>query len=261
VRPLSEHDIRIGEPLSFAVYDREGTLLLEAGHVVRSEQQCESLVKRGFVKDSEALRRSSGESLRISAVNTPVSRTWPLKVSAGLQRVRDELRPLLAGLLRPEPSDLGKRIRVLAGVLAEYVERDADAAMAAMQLSALNDGTSARPVHAAILLQLIGRAMSLPAAELETLTCAGLSFDCALTPLSRVLNNQRGELTPEQRRAVHAHTALGVEALLRAGVEDPLWIEAVAHHHERLDGSGYPQGLKGDEIPLHARLLALSDTY
>lgn len=262
MRQLSEHDIRIGQTLSFPVYDRDGKLLLEAGHVVRSEQQCESLVARGFVRESEQARAVRGaDSVRISAINPSQPRTWPIKVGPGLMRLRDELRPMLPELLLPQPSALGARLRELAGHLVEYIERDADAALAHMQLSALDDGPAARPVHAAILVHLVGRGIALPSSELESLVCAALSFDCALAPLSRILNNQRGELTPDQRRAVRAHPQQSVEALQRAGVDDTVWISAVAHHHERLDGSGYPQGLCGDDIPIGARLLALADTY
>lgn len=262
MRQLSEHDIRIGQPLSAAVYDRDGKLLLEAGYVVRSEQQCESLVARGFVRESDPARGGrNSEPLKISAVNPSQPRTWPVKVGPGLLRLRDELRPLLPELLQPQSNTLGARLRELGEHLAEYIERDADAALAYMQLSALDDGQAARPVHAAILVHLVGRGIALPESEIKSLVCAGLSFDCALAPLSRVLNNQRGELTPEQRRAVRLHPEQSVEALTRAGVVDPVWLEAVAHHHERLDGSGYPKGLRGDDIPLGARLLALADTY
>jgi hypothetical protein len=262
VRQLSEHDIRIGQALSFPVYDRDGKLLLEAGYVVRSEQQCESLIARGFVREGEQARGGRGnESLRISAVNPTPSRTWPIKVGAGLMRLREELRSLLPELLLPQPSASGGRLRELAGHLGEYIERDADSALAHMQLSAMDDGPAARPLHAAILVHLVGRGIALPSGELESLVCAALSFDCALAPLSRVLNNQRSELTPDQKRAVRLHPRESLEALQRAGVDDPIWLSAVAHHHERLDGSGYPQGLTGDDIPQGARLLALADTY
>ncbi len=70
-----------------------------------------------------------------------------------------------------------------------------------------------------------------------------------------------GELTDERRRLFETHVAKGVEALERFAPAEAWLIDAVRCHHERLDGTGYPKGLKGSEIPKLARLLAVCDVY
>src|SRR5690606_21179894 len=90
---------------------------------------------------------------------------------------------------------------------------------------------------------------------------AARTFDVALAPMSAALNRQESALTPDQRAIVDAHAQLGVELLQVAGMDDPVWLEAIANHHERLDGSGYPRGLQGNEICRGARLLAIVDIY
>ncbi|MDX2176517.1 MAG: response regulator [Candidatus Sumerlaeia bacterium] len=76
-----------------------------------------------------------------------------------------------------------------------------------------------------------------------------------------------GALTPEEREVMMEHTTIGHEALLqireKVGTQTflDLGIEIAGHHHERWDGSGYPKGLKGHEIPLSARITALADVY
>jgi len=79
--------------------------------------------------------------------------------------------------------------------------------------------------------------------------------------MASALNRQESALTADQRAIVDAHAQFGVELLQVAGVDDPVWLEAIAKHHERLDGSGYPRGLSGNAICRGARLLAIVDIY
>src|SRR2546423_1778611 len=69
------------------------------------------------------------------------------------------------------------------------------------------------------------------------------------------------KLTPEERRAVMTHPQRGAEVLDPLSGFYPELGKAVAAHHERWDGSGYPRGLKGRRIPLHARIVAVADTF
>jgi hypothetical protein len=68
-----------------------------------------------------------------------------------------------------------------------------------------------------------------------------------------------GRLTDEEFHVIQRHAADGAEMV--KALEDPELAGSVRHHHERLDGSGYPDGLKGDEIPLGARIIAVADTF
>lgn len=268
MRPLSRHELQVGSPLPQAVYDRAGKLLLESGHVLRSEQQCESLAARGYVRESESSRRNNGatsagvsNSIAISGLSSSGPRAWPNRIGPGILRMRDELRSLLPQLLQAEPGNAGQRLCELCDPLLRFLQLDADAALAHLQLSARDDGYTARPIHAALLTGLMAKTLALDECEQRSLVGAALSFDCALAPLARVLNDQRSALTPAQRELISTHPERSAQALEAAGIEDPLWLTAVREHHERLDGSGYPHGASGDAITQGARLLALVDTY
>ena len=67
-----------------------------------------------------------------------------------------------------------------------------------------------------------------------------------------------GRLTPEEHAVMQRHSALGYRIMLAAGIpeREALW---VLHHHEHVDGSGYPHGLRGDEIPLASRIMLVAD--
>jgi putative two-component system response regulator len=69
---------------------------------------------------------------------------------------------------------------------------------------------------------------------------------------------KKGPLSPEEREIMKTHVTMG-ERLMRGMNVDPMVREIILHHHERWDGSGYPDGLKGEEIPLSARIVAIAD--
>ncbi len=248
MRPLSEYEISVGQVLHARVYDRSGKLLLESGHVVSSETSRAALIARGFVMDDSRLTRSGSaaevrpvESTAVAVKKPSASTPWPDKPAAGLARVREELAVLTRSLGRPDEElgpALGEQIKGLAERLVRYVNQDPDCALAVMQLSSREDGPASRPVHAAILTELLARKLDLDEAESRSLVGAALTF-----------------------RAIQDHPICAVQSLQALGIDDPVWIDAVAQHHERMDGSGYPMGLRGEAISRGARIIALVDIY
>src|SRR5208283_3267169 len=92
--------------------------------------------------------------------------------------------------------------------------------------------------------------------------------DIGMVALPDHLLQEQGRLTPQDRIFMQAHTTLGAEALQEAAQRYGnqlgflrMAIEIARHHHERFDGTGYPDGLAGNAIPLSARLVALADVY
>lgn len=107
---------------------------------------------------------------------------------------------------------------------------------------------------------LIGQAIGLPKMRLRSLTQGAMLHDIGKLYISAAVLRKPDKLTPEEFEHVKQHPALGYQLLARLRGS---WREAlvIRHHHEWYNGSGYPDGLKGDEIPLEARIVAVADTY
>jgi hypothetical protein len=88
-----------------------------------------------------------------------------------------------------------------------------------------------------------------------------LLIDCGMTAVSVATLGRTGGLPAEERRFVDAHAQVGAEMILRCFPEIAPLAAAVSAHHERIDGTGYPSGLRGTTIPALARLLAVADVY
>ncbi|GJD84738.1 HD-GYP domain-containing protein [Methylobacterium haplocladii] len=103
--------------------------------------------------------------------------------------------------------------------------------------------------------------LGLSSSERATMIRAGLIHDVgkALIPLSVL--NKPGKLNSSEMATMRDHAALGHEILVAAGSADPIMLAVARHHHEMLDGSGYPDGLRGDQIGDTVRLLTICDIY
>lgn len=106
----------------------------------------------------------------------------------------------------------------------------------------------------------IAKRMGLSDEDQELVHLCGLVHDIGKIGLPPGLLEKTGPLTLDERRQMQEHSAIGERIL--ANVEDYAEIAAVVrHHHERVDGQGYPDELHGDEIPLLSRILAVADAY
>lgn len=231
---LSMDQLRVGVPLPWDVHDGAGQLLLRRGYVIERDSQLESLVARGMYVAAEALKPAKPVTTAPAEQRFDPFWLW--------QDVTNKLaRVLRAGLEEPE---FPARVRKLAEAVQTLVERNPDAALAALVLLEKNPYAVVHSLHVAVVCEILGRPLKWdPQRRLSTL-CAALTMNVAMVDLQTVVVSQRTPLTPEQDAAIKAHPAEGVARLKAAGVTDELWLKAVLEHHESPDGKGYPAGIR-----------------
>lgn len=105
----------------------------------------------------------------------------------------------------------------------------------------------------------------LPYAERDLIVKASALHDIGKISIPEEVLNKPGKLTDEEFEAMKQHTVIGYQMLSDLGFQDEPLVkvsrEITRWHHERYDGRGYPDGLKGDEIPLSAQIVSLADVY
>lgn len=110
------------------------------------------------------------------------------------------------------------------------------------------------------LARMIAENLGLNPNDVHAAEEAGLLHDIGKIKIDGVILSKPGKLSASEFEEVKRHTVLGRLFLKPIGFMGSI-LEAIEHHHERYDGAGYPHGLKGDKIPLLARILAVAEAY
>ena len=108
--------------------------------------------------------------------------------------------------------------------------------------------------------EAIAREMGFSENEVDKVKTAAVLHDIGKIMISTEILNKPGRLTQDEYEIIKKHPETGYQILKSVDEYAPFALD-VLYHHERIDGKGYPEGLKGDEIPLVARIIAVADTY
>jgi len=107
---------------------------------------------------------------------------------------------------------------------------------------------------------MIAREIGMRAGRVEAIRYAGMLHDVGKLGVPTTVLQKTGKLTEEEFAAIQLHPMRGLEIIREIGFLDEA-VAGIMHHHERIDGRGYPMGLAGDEIPEFARVLAVADAF
>lgn len=127
-------------------------------------------------------------------------------------------------------------------------------------LEARDPATTAHAARVRRWCMLLADAIGLDAPRRRQLSLAARFHDIGKVGMPAAIVYKPGPLTSAEQAVIREHPVLG-ERLLRPHLQCPTTLAAIRHHHERLDGRGYPDGLRGERVPLLARLLAIADCF
>lgn len=145
--------------------------------------------------------------------------------------------------------------------MIESIVRNPDAFVWLTRLKEADAYTYSHAIDSSILSIAFGRHLGLSKQELQDMAIGGMLFDIGKMKISSKILGKKGRLTKDEFGEIKKHVEYSVEIMSSTkGVSDHV-VEIARHHHERHDGSGYPRGLQGDQIPVFSRMLAIVDCY
>ena len=152
-------------------------------------------------------------------------------------------------------------VAVLVDEISGSVARNPGALLSIVRLKTKDDYTYLHSVAVCALMIALGRQMGLEDAILRSIGGAGLLHDVGKMAIPDVVLNKPGRLTDGEFDLIKTHPERGWEILHASEISDATVLDVCRHHHERVDGAGYPDRISGEALTLFARMGAVCDVY
>jgi putative nucleotidyltransferase with HDIG domain len=143
----------------------------------------------------------------------------------------------------------------------ESINRHPDALLSLVRLKTADEYTYMHSVAVCALMVSLGRQLGLNDEQCREAGMAGMLHDLGKAAMPQDVLNKPGKLTPEEFDIIKQHAMRGYEMLVAGANVSEGVLDVCRHHHERWDGTGYPDGLAGEQISMLARMGAVCDVY
>jgi HD-GYP domain-containing protein (c-di-GMP phosphodiesterase class II) len=240
------------------------------GFYVLSEEQIaelKALCKHVFV-DTERERWTPGERKKAAADYGAIEYTRPKAVQAELTQARNvivsseaAIRDSLESVRRDAKLDAGK-LSAASQDIAATMERNPDAVLLLNRLREKSEHELRRAMDSSITMVAFGRFLQLSKDRLEMLGLAGMLLDVGKARLPDEVLNKPGMLSPDEYLVMKGHVQHSLDLVRELNGSIPEEVhEIILQHHERQDGTGYPHGLKGEEISMYGSIASIADSF
>lgn len=261
----------IGTPFMFQGF------LIESHEQIRQLRDCcryvfvDDLQSRQDKEVQDVLRSAIGpiRSGRIVKALTVEFEEWQ-----GAARLRSTLERLNKTVERTrsrvetlfEDVRLGKSVQAndTRGAIRDLVEsasRNPQTAQWMTILQSENQQIAQHSMNVSVLAATFARFLGWPETLLNVVSEGGMLHDAGMSRVPQWILEKKAPLNKREFDLVKMHSDYAARLLHSSGAYDPRVIEIIRHHHERIDGSGYPSQLRGNEIPLHVQLVSIVDVY
>lgn len=154
-----------------------------------------------------------------------------------------------------------RRMDTVVKHLVDSLSGDRAALVNINDLKSYDEYTYHHSLSVAVLAIAIGHYLGYSSQELNRVGMCAIMHDIGKTAVPLSILNKPARLSEEEFRTIMMHSAAGYDYLMQTEIQDEEVLRGVLHHHEKMDGTGYPANLKGEEIPFWSRIISVADVY
>ncbi|MDD2781826.1 HD-GYP domain-containing protein [Sulfuricurvum sp.] len=161
----------------------------------------------------------------------------------------------------PEELENVPKSKKVVNTFVNTIFSDAHAIESLIKITAYDYYTHTHSINVCVYALSLGSYLRLKADVLEELGMSALLHDLGKSKVDHAITNKNGRLTYDEYEKMKHHPSYGYAIAVKLGISDRRVLDGIRHHHEKLDGSGYPDGLHGEQITLFARIIGICDVF
>lgn len=161
----------------------------------------------------------------------------------------------------PESLENVKQAEDIVHATLEMILNEGSAVESLMKITAHDYYTHTHSLNVSIYTLSLGVFLGIKGRDLEVLGMAAVLHDLGKSKIDYEIINKNGKLSDEEFAHMKCHPAFGHEIALKLGIDDERILSGIRHHHEKIQGGGYPDNLKGEQISYFARIIGVCDVF
>lgn len=249
----------IGRQLKNPVYTEQGSLLIPQGALLNTELLMR--LKNHNIEEVSLLETFFGEETAGLEVLGVPDETYQTAVRCVKDVFDEVLQSETLGIKAVIPPDQVALVHEVADALLSLLQENPDLLFAVVDLIEADAYTHRHNVNVAVLSMLTARAMGYRLEHVRDIALGALLHDIGKALVPPEVLQKPGQLSVEEKLSVMSHPELGYQILAECKAISYLTKQIILLHHEKLDGSGYPLGLKSIEIPEYVQIVTVCDMY
>lgn len=263
-KAIDKRVITEGEKIDFTIYlpnetKTSMTLLLQSDSVVEAKDKARlSQIERLYIVDDDSLRYEAYVQKNIQSIARAEDISMDSKALIIYERATSVINEMFHN---PESLEIVQNTQPLVSTMVEVILRDSSAIESIMKITAHDYYTHTHSLNVSIYALSLGNHMGISGKDLEVLGMSAMLHDIGKSKVDYEIINKNGSLTDEEFDTMKAHPHLGYEIALKLGITDPRILFGIRHHHEKLNGRGYPDRINRDGISQFARIVAVCDVF
>jgi len=159
----------------------------------------------------------------------------------------------------PESLETAKNVKPVVDSFVNIILHDSKAVESLLKITAHDYYTHTHSINVSIYTLSLGSFLGIAGDDLKTLGMAAVLHDIGKSKVNYNIINKNGKLTDVEFDEMKTHPAQGHTIALKLGISDERILSGIRHHHEKMDGGGYPDGIKEDRISQFARIIGVCD--
>ncbi len=255
--------IHLNENLDFSLFEQVSpthmSLFLQSDTIIdRQQKKMISGVEQLYIRNSDMIRYELFLEKNLDYLLEDKS----LSIDEKAELIYSSTAELTHSLYEnPEALENVRRSQVIVAPIISTVLESEETIASYIKIIEYDYYTHTHSLNVSIYAICLGLELGLDEKTLTKLGHAALLHDLGKSKIDSNIVTKDGSLTQDEFITMKTHPTLGYEIAKKIGITDKDILDAIAHHHEKLNGRGYPDGLKGDEISLFPRIIAVCDVF